>query len=338
MKILLQAVQLTIYFKPSPSKRCRMLSDSEESSSSSLSDLMIPFSIRRRRIESDSESEFEDDGNNDENNNNTQEEVSDTNWHIPSCNQPKITFSNSSGINTHRSEIFDYTEPHSFYCLFVSNETFEIIANQINIYAAKIVSEQRSRRLDKWIETNPNEIKRSFGLIIWMGLVRLPKIHLYWSRNEEYHQAFPSTVMSRNRFKLLLRFIHFSNNEENEPSNRLSKIIHIIDILNRSFKEYYNPDEILCVDESLVPFRGRIIFRHNLKQKRHRYGIKIFKLCCGAGYTYSFQIYTGKEKNRDKTAGTVSSEIVMTLCKNILGKRHTVCTDNWYTSVDLAEQ
>ncbi|KAL6427155.1 hypothetical protein ACFW04_008657 [Cataglyphis niger] len=172
-------------FLPSPSKRCRVLSDSKESSSSSLSDLIIPSSICRR-IESDSESEFEDD--------------------------------------------------------------------------------------------------------------------------------------------------------ENDPNNRLSKITHIIDILNRSFKEYYNPDEILCVDESLVPFRGRIIFRQYLKQKRHRYGIKIFKLCSGAGYTYSFQICTGKEKNRDKTAGTVLSEIVMTLCKNILSEGHTVCADNWYTSVDLAEE
>ncbi|XP_047351974.1 piggyBac transposable element-derived protein 4-like [Vespa velutina] len=157
------------------------LSDSEESFSSSLSDMIIPYSVRRRRIDLYSESEFQDDGNNDENN--TQEEVRDINWHIPSCNQPKIIFSNSSGINTHHSEIFKFTEPHSFYCLFVSNEIFEIIANQTNKYAAKIVLEQRARRLDRWIETNPNEIKRFFGLIIWMGLVRLPKIHLYWSRN-----------------------------------------------------------------------------------------------------------------------------------------------------------
>jgi len=28
----------------------------------------------------------------------------------------------------------------------------------------------------------------------------------------------------------------------------------------------------------------------------------------------------------------------MSLCKNILGKGHTICTDNWYTSVDLAEK
>lgn len=128
---------------PSPSKRCRMLSDSEESSSSSLSDMVIPSSVHRRRIESCSESEFEDDGNNDVNN--TQGVERDTDWHIPSCNQPKITFSNSSGINTHHSEIFGFTKPHSFYCLFVSYEMFEIIVNQTNKYATKIVSEKSDR-------------------------------------------------------------------------------------------------------------------------------------------------------------------------------------------------
>ena len=116
MKILRQAIQLTIYFCQSPSKRCRVLSDSEESSSSSLSGLIIPSSVCRRRIESDSNSEFENDSNNDENNT---QEVSDTNWHISSCNQPKIKFSNSSGINSRHFEFFYYTEPQSFYCLFV---------------------------------------------------------------------------------------------------------------------------------------------------------------------------------------------------------------------------
>jgi len=288
-------------FLPSTSKRCRVLSDSEESSSSSLSDMIIASSVHRRRIESDSESEVEDDDNDE---NNTQKEVHDTNWHIPLGNQPTITFSNLSGINTYHSENFSYTEPHSFYCLFVTNEIFEIIANQTNMYAAKILSEQQSRRLDKWVETNPNEIKRFFGLIIWMGIVRLPKIHLHWSRDEVYNQTFPSKVMSRNRFELLLRFIHFSNNEENDPNDRLSKIIYIVDILNRNFKKYYNPDEILCVDESLVPFRGRIIFRQYLKQKRHRYEIKVLNYAVVQDTLILFKYIREKKKIKIKKRGT----------------------------------
>lgn len=144
--------------------------------------------------------------------------------------------------------------------------------------------------------------------------------------------------MSRNRFELLLRFVHFSNNEENDPNNRLIKIIYIIDHLNNNFKKYYNPNEMLCVDESLVPFRGRIVFRQYLKQKRHKYGIKVLKLCSGPGYTYSLQIYTGKDENVNRISGNKSSEIVMSLCKYNLGKSYTICADNWYTSVDLAEK
>jgi hypothetical protein len=36
-------------------------------------------------------------------------------------------------------------------------------------------------------------------------------------------------------------------------------------------------------------------------------------------------------------AQSKSSEVVF-LCKNILTKGHTICTDNWYTSVELAEK
>ncbi|KAL6421600.1 hypothetical protein ACFW04_014221 [Cataglyphis niger] len=137
---------------------------------------------------------------------------------------------------------------------------------------------------DQWHETNCNEIKRFFGLIIWMGLVN--------------------------------------------PNNRLSKIIHIIDHLNNNFKKY-NSDEMLCVDESLVPFRGRIVFRQYF----------FLNYVVGPGYTYSFQIYTDKDENVNRISGDKSSEIVMmSFCKDILGKSDTICTDNWYTSVDLAEK
>lgn len=72
--------------------------------------------------------------------------------------------------------------------------------------------------------------------------------------------------MSRNRFELLLRFLHFNNNEENNSNNRLPKIIYIMNHLNNNFKKYYNPHEILCVNESLVPFRGRIVFRQYINK------------------------------------------------------------------------
>lgn len=43
-----------------------------------------------------------------------------------------------------------------------------------------------------------------------------------------------------------------------------------------NFKKYYDPSEVMCIDESsLIPFHDHIIFRQYLKQKRHKYGIKL---------------------------------------------------------------
>jgi hypothetical protein len=46
-------------------------------------------------------------------------------------------------------------------------------------------------------------------------------------------------------------------------------------------------EESLCIDESVIPFIGRLTFRQCLKNKRHRYGVKIFKLCVHDGLVYS---------------------------------------------------
>lgn len=71
--------------------------------------------------------------------------------------------------------------------------------------------------------------------------------------------------MSRNRFELLLRMLHFVDNEKDNGSNHLYEIQPIIDILETSYKKYYNPTEDICIDESLISFRGRIVFRQYLK-------------------------------------------------------------------------
>lgn len=106
-------------------------------------------------------------------------------------------------------------------------------------------------------------------------------------------------------------------------------------MLNENFEKYFEPDEIVCVDESLIPFRGRIVLKQYIKQKRHKYGMKIFKLYSALGYTLAFKIYGGKKTDVEKTTPT---NVVLSLCKSIFGKGHTICTDNWYTSIELAKK
>ncbi|GBP05742.1 PiggyBac transposable element-derived protein 4 [Eumeta japonica] len=126
-------------------------------------------------------------------------------------------------------------------------------------------------RSHSWKPTNKTEIKQFLGLVLFMGVVKLPKLAYYWSKDKILGQTFPATVMSRNRFELLLQYLHFSDNLSVDRNDRIAKIRPLIDALNATFQKYYSPKEDVCVDESQVPFRGRIIFRQYNKSKRHKY-------------------------------------------------------------------
>lgn len=51
----------------------------------------------------------------------------------------------------------------------------------------------------------------------------------------------------------------------------------------------------VLIDESVIPFVGCLSFRQYSNNKRHRYGVKEFKLCVYDRYTVDFRLYAGKD-------------------------------------------
>ena len=121
-----------------------------------------------------------------------------------------------------------------------------------------------------------------------MGLVKLGSLENYWSKKRIYHQAILNSVLSRNRFQLLLSMIHFSDNATAQDGDRLAKIQPLIDILESNFKNMFCPEKDIVIDGTLIPWRARLIFRQYIPNKVHRHGIKMFKLCSFDGYTWGF--------------------------------------------------
>uniref|UniRef100_A0A0K8UNP3 PiggyBac transposable element-derived protein domain-containing protein n=1 Tax=Bactrocera latifrons TaxID=174628 RepID=A0A0K8UNP3_BACLA len=110
--------------------------------------------------------------------------------------------------------------------------------------------------------------------------------------------------MSRNRFEQLLTMFHTSDNESQANLNdRLHKISNVLNMLQSMFKEAYVPENHVCIDESNVPFRGRIHFR------------------VAGGYTWSFKVYTGKVKHNDTS---VSATVVTELMDGLLNLGRTL--------------
>ncbi|XP_060881920.1 piggyBac transposable element-derived protein 4-like [Metopolophium dirhodum] len=214
----------------------------------------------------------------------------------PVFNEQNETF----GINPDLFDTLIDGTSFDFFSLFVDNEILSILVNETNRYGNNLCSLplRPKSRLKKWTEVNIDEMKTFLGIVMWMG------------------------------FEIILRTFHCSNNAECPPGDRLFKIRNLVDLLVMKFKMWNVPSKNMCIDESVIPFVGRLSFRQFIKNKRHRYGIKVFKLCINDGYTIGFKIYAGQES----VPGVgVSTKIVMELAEDYLDKGRTMYTDNWYT-------
>ena len=232
--------------------------------------------------------------------------------------------------------------PYGYFSLFVTDEVLSIIVEETNRNAQQYISSHRIRRhsrLSKWKDTDMKETKKFLGLVIYMGVVKYPSISDYWSGDPILANEFCHSVMSRNRFQLLLRFLHFEDNENpNCESAKLYKIERITREIINNFKEAQDPGEDIVIDETMIPFRGRLGFRQYIQEKTHKYGIKLFKLTDPSGYTYNVQVYEGKSQETARDNLAKSTSVCLKLAEDYFNEGRTLTVDNFYTSVELANK
>ena len=72
-------------------------------------------------------------------------------------------------------------------------------------------------------------MKKFLGLIFVTDIVRKPKLELYWSMRGIFQTPIFQQTMSRNRFKLIQRHLHFSdNNTAGTSKDRLYRHHHLM--------------------------------------------------------------------------------------------------------------
>lgn len=110
-----------------------------------------------------------------------------------------------------------------------------------------------------------------------------------------------------------------------------------MDYLNEKFSKMFIPGKQICIDETMMAFKGRLSFKQYISNKRHKWGIKFFRLCLPHGYTFRFKIYSGASDDREEEV-TLSEDLVLKLCEGVLDQERTLYVDNFYTNVSLAER
>ncbi|KAM5148797.1 piggyBac transposable element-derived protein 4-like [Mantella aurantiaca] len=157
-------------------------------------------------------------------------------------------------------------------------------------------------RSRKWEPVTKNDIWNFLGLIILQGVVKKPLQKWYWSTNKLLETPFFGTVMTEYRFSLIMKFLHFTNNEEfdetTHPAPKLKKIWEVFQMVVKNFQQTYVPKRDISIDESLMAYKGRLSWIQYIASKRARFGIKSYMLCeSSTNYIWnSLKMLLGRQK------------------------------------------
>ncbi len=224
--------------------------------------------------------------------------------------------------------------------LFLPEDYFDSIMEQTNLYA----SQQRTAKQDirPWKPVTMVELMAYVGLNIAMGIVSLPALRDYWTKDPVVGHPWFRSVMSRNRFMQIHRYFHLVDNTKaparSSPNyDKLWKIRPMLEILHENCQELYSPHQQLSVDKSMIRTKCRLSFIQYMKAKPVKWGIKVW-ICCDSvnGYICSFSIYTGKDTDGPRPPHGLGYQVVMNLTKKFVNKGYIVYTDNFYSSPQLS--
>lgn len=146
-------------------------------------------------------------------------------------------FTGNEGIQTHTVNI--NSTAIDVFKLFFNDGFVNLIVRETNVYANQVLLStriSRNSRLNNWTDTNSQEIQVFFGIFIWMGLNVRPALSDYWSNDPLYKNDFISYLMTRNRFELLMRMLHFNDNEIPNPNDKLVKIRPFLTLLKNNIQ------------------------------------------------------------------------------------------------------
>ena len=258
---------------------------------------------------------------------------------------PQSTFSGQEKI---LEPLPPHPTPLDYFRLYFTDELIDLLVSETNRYADQYMDRNNvppHSPVHMWTPTDRNEMCAFLGLSILMGIVYKPRLSMYWSSDLVYKTGIFGDIMARDRYLLLLRFLHFADNDtldaRDPDRDRLGKIRPLINVIRERCAAVYSPGKDLCVDESLVLFKGRVAFKQFIRTKRARFGIKLFELCTSNGILLDFMTYHGRMSDELLTLPNhdflTSDLIPLTMLQRYLNKGHRLFVDYYYTTPTLAQ-
>lgn len=237
-------------------------------------------------------------------------------------------------IATETDEVLNIGTPYSYFQKYLPNEFFAKTTHYTNRYA------QIQGQLE-FKECTVDEIRVVFAHHIMMGVLKFPRVEMYY--NSAIGITFFTENITRKRFFAIRNRLHLVDVSARVRgcTDRLFKVRPIIDqVRNRLLQ--LPLEENLCIDEQIIPYKGKFTAKQYIKGKPCPWGIKVFFLCGKSGIPYDLMVYQGSttpiNEGWVKTIG-FGSAVVLQLTQRIPRNKvgHKLFFDNYFPSYQLFE-
>ncbi|XP_056229119.1 piggyBac transposable element-derived protein 3-like [Seriola aureovittata] len=219
-------------------------------------------------------------------------------------------------------------EPVNYFRQLFHREVIEDVVRETNLYALQC-------NVTRPLNATVAEMEQFIGVCFYMSVHGLPKTRLYW--NPQTRVEMVANTITVNRWENIKRYLHFADNNNQAPGgDKLFKVRPLLNFLKDSFNKI-PMDEMLCVDEQMVPFKGKSQLKQYIPMKPKRWGYKFFILADQHGIVYNFDVYTGSIQPHPGfpdigASGNIVLQLASAIPTNISYK---LFFDNWFCSVDL---
>lgn len=253
--------------------------------------------------------------------------------------QPEIpAFTPHREPGAHFPDNFQPTRELDFFQLYFSMEMIGAIVNFTNTYATMKIADYNSYQSEdgSWNYCTEQEMLKLIALIIYQGIVKLPRLKMYWSTASLLHGTWARAMIPTYlRFKALLAFLHVVDPDSENPDDKLRKVRFLNDHMVERCKALFQPGQKIAVDERMVKSKARFGFKQYIQNKPTKFGFKVFALCDSAlHYLYNFKVYTGRSQANQVERG-LAHNVVLELVSPLFGQGYQLFTDNFYTSHKL---
>ena len=191
-----------------------------------------------------------------------------------------------------------------FLPLLLTDDLLHTIVEQTNLFADQFIGAHELARQLRVHQSHRSphdveELRKFLVMVIIMGLLSYPSIEDTWVISWPFATTTFSSIISQDRFSLILKFLHLNDSTKYIPKGRpghdpLFKLRPFFDPLIANFQAAYSLGREISVDESMIGFKGHLWFLQCLPKKPTKWGMKAFILTDSiTAYTYNWRFYAG---------------------------------------------